>query len=526
MRKIFLLLSLLILGEVYAQEISFTNGKIRPDRSFEDCQGNIYSIDDLLSEGKPLIIFCSTVDCGYCFEEAPEVSRQIIETKDKINWVFSLIPHNTYPRCTGQGAGDHDWPGDWAARYPGYVNAALTSQAGADGFWLSNCEVTTSFGAIDPNTKKIIASGCRADGKANSIAAALKMYSDGVIKRFATTVAKPIISVTTEGNTKKVTITTTTPNADIYYTVNGNTPSKDAIKYTGPFSLLSTVLVKANAFKADMNVSPVAANFVKQDNPSFFNIAKNGKGYEWTGNTSKFSNANMKALVGVNDGKMDDVSLNGGKNDIGNAFESFGVIWDNVQTGITALKLTNCTPQASMWGGKNYFTMNMTLQYTQDGTNWIDIPSFGHYPEYQYGRDQAHQLKDPITFFTDKPISAKGIRVTGMVNVQTNNGGGCTYYSGLKELEVFQGDKPTLIDEASVISGISLYPNPAKEELNVRFADDSFSEYTITDITGKVLLSDKINGLSERIDISSLSKGVYLFSAKGNRTSVHKIIKE
>ena len=524
MKKLLTIISLALVANSYAQEITYSNGKIRDERSFEDCEGNIYSINDLLSEGKPLIVFTSTVDCGYCFEEAPEVAKQITATKDKINWLFALIPHNSYPRCSGQDAGDHDWPADWVSRYPGYANAKLTVQASADGYWLTNCEVTTAFGAINPITKKIIGSGCREGGRESAVNAALKLYTDGEIKRFANTVVKPTISVVTEGNTKKVSMSTTTANADIYYTLNGNTPTKDGIKYTGSFAVSSTILVKASAFKADMNVSPVSANFVKQENAGFINIAKTGKGLEWTGNTSKFSNSNLKPLAGVNDGKADDISLNGGKDDVPNAFQSFGVMWDKVQSGITALKLTNCTPEESGWGGKNYFTMNMTLQYTQDGSTWIDVPNFGHYPEYPYGRDQIHQFLAPVTYFTDKPITAKGIRVTGMVNVQTNDGGGCNNYSGLRELEIFQSDKPTALEDVATSNSVSLYPNPAKEALNVRFSDLTFTEYSLTDMVGRIVLTNKIKASTETIDVSNLEKGIYLFTAKGAKSYVQKVL--
>jgi len=56
---------------------------------------------------------------------------------------------------------------------------------------------------------------------------------------------------------------------------------------------------------------------------------------------------------------------------------------------------------------------------------------------------------------------------------------------------------------------ISLYPNPASELINVAINDDF--TYEIYDQNGKQLL----NGVNQnKIDISSLSKGSYIFKAR------------
>ena len=61
---------------------------------------------------------------------------------------------------------------------------------------------------------------------------------------------------------------------------------------------------------------------------------------------------------------------------------------------------------------------------------------------------------------------------------------------------------------------ISIYPNPAKDKLFVRFENPSQSAYyiTITDVLGRKKLMLPVPDLQNGIDISNLSKGVYTIS--------------
>ncbi|TAH27133.1 MAG: T9SS C-terminal target domain-containing protein [Cytophagales bacterium] len=531
MKKTLLSISLLVsLQVLYAQNPTPPFGNTRykgetvPDRMFHDCEGNNYSINDLMAD-KPLIIFQSTVDCGYCVDEAPEVSDAIIKHKDKINFAFFLSNHNTFPRCASNGNRTWDYPNDWRNNFPGYKNIPICF-SGDGAYFLLHCEVTTSYGILDPRTNKIVDGGCRGDGKAKAIAAALKMYTDGIYTSFNSTVSKPTIAVSGNGNSRTISISTSTSGADIYYTTDGTTPSKSSSKYSGTFTVDQSRIVKAIAFKNQMNVSPVSNKFIEINSSALVNIAAQGDGFEWVGMNSNSSNSNRKSFSAVNDGKLVDAMLNNGNWDSDNAFEAAGVIWNEVKNNIVAAKLTHHTPHTTPTDPRYYIGHGMEIQTTQDGQTWTNL-NFGHFPEYPYGSNQINQNTNPIVFFGDKPISARGIRIVGQVKIEGVNwgaGGGNARVWGLKEIEVFQNNSITNVENSFNEQGVKVYPNPAKNFINIDLANNNFSQIILLDVTGREVFTNKLTSQTEKIDLSDLKKGLYILQLNGNSSNYRQTI--
>lgn len=73
---------------------------------------------------------------------------------------------------------------------------------------------------------------------------------------------------------------------------------------------------------------------------------------------------------------------------------------------------------------------------------------------------------------------------------------------------------------------VSIYPNPAKEVLNINNTSSKPAQAGLMDITGKLLMSKEVSG-QETFDLSGLAKGMYLVRlTQEGQASVQKIIVE
>lgn len=76
-------------------------------------------------------------------------------------------------------------------------------------------------------------------------------------------------------------------------------------------------------------------------------------------------------------------------------------------------------------------------------------------------------------------------------------------------------------------AGVNITPNPAKDFVNISLGGYSKGTLTIYDASGKLVKTEVMNSNSNRMDVSSLVKGVYMFTIKLNDTTVtKKVVKE
>ena len=152
-------------------------------------------------------------------------------------------------------------------------NQAAMQESGADdkALWtvtVSNgkfeFENKSRAAGTDPNNKwlrynsQVSAFACYASGTGK----ALTLYKKASGAPAAVT--KPVISGEANfQNEVTVTITCATEGAEIFYTLDGTEPTKDATKYTAAFKLTATTTVKAIAIKGEDKSSVVEKTFTK-----------------------------------------------------------------------------------------------------------------------------------------------------------------------------------------------------------------------------------------------------------------------
>lgn len=71
--------------------------------------------------------------------------------------------------------------------------------------------------------------------------------------------------------------------------------------------------------------------------------------------------------------------------------------------------------------------------------------------------------------------------------------------------------------DTHIQSKISIYPNPVKDWLTIETIDCTNCTIKVYNLNGKLLYSERLNGLQERIEVSQLSNGVYFLVVENER---------
>jgi spore germination protein YaaH len=113
----------------------------------------------------------------------------------------------------------------------------------------------------------------------------------------------------------------------------------------------------------------IRAAFTARGGSGDTQIEASGTGQVWTKNTTALSNANRQARTGINDGKLaTGVTLNAAGEGEAGKWEAAGVTWAAAKT-VSKVAFINGAVDSY---GNGYFESGVSLQYTTDGTRWIE----------------------------------------------------------------------------------------------------------------------------------------------------------
>ncbi|KAB1063234.1 T9SS type A sorting domain-containing protein [Salibacter halophilus] len=85
---------------------------------------------------------------------------------------------------------------------------------------------------------------------------------------------------------------------------------------------------------------------------------------------------------------------------------------------------------------------------------------------------------------------------------------------------------PTSVDEVVNKENVSIYPNPAVDQLTIELPNDVQGEVEIYDMLGSMVRTDRLNSARNVIDMSELSAGQYIYRIKTDNTTLNgKVMK-
>ncbi|MCB0409678.1 MAG: T9SS type A sorting domain-containing protein [Flavobacteriales bacterium] len=83
-------------------------------------------------------------------------------------------------------------------------------------------------------------------------------------------------------------------------------------------------------------------------------------------------------------------------------------------------------------------------------------------------------------------------------------------------------DNPTSVSQNIFEEEISIYPNPAKDVLNVFTTNNEVYNLSITDVTGKAVYNKKLINSSNQIDVSSFVTGIYFVRIYNDKSNIYQ----
>lgn len=182
------------------------------------------------------------------------------------------VPPGTYDLYL-YGHGDHAMQvGNFQVQAGGvYLGNKLTANSAdyAQAAWSENLQYVVYRNVVVPSSSPsifITASPTQSGPDGNFFALFSVINGLQLVSKTVETAAAPVLSPNGASYTgvQNITLTCATPSAVIRYTLNGLDPTESSTAYASPIPLTTTATLKARAFKAGMNASPIASALFTQ----------------------------------------------------------------------------------------------------------------------------------------------------------------------------------------------------------------------------------------------------------------------
>lgn len=247
-------------------------------------------------------------------------------------------------------------------------------------------------------------------------------------------------------------------------------------------------------------------------------------GLTWTGHNSPLANfGGVSATTG-----------NGTRGDVYFSDENIGYLLKDVLTGNSTNRLHTRTFYTTTDGGQNWsntalpFTGTRPLLNYIPGTTIMVGTSFGtaagNTPATPVGTSVSY---DNGTTWID--LEPGGTTQRGFTDFLSPSIGWCGGFSNadpLVDAGVFKLSGSLANPTVGAVAKFKIYPNPATSMVTISAADVDSYKLSVTDISGKVVMTKLLNGIENTVDVSSLSSGAYFFElASDNKREVVKILK-
>jgi hypothetical protein len=209
------------------------------------------------------------------------------------------------------------------------------------------------------------------------------------------------------------------------------------------------------------------------------------------------------------------------------SFKAFSPTWCTGLTNLTAPSGTFDDGSGSfyyndgstcMWTIQPQYASSATLHFnyfdTEEGKDYLKV--YDLQTQQLLANLSGQTIPDPIT-------SNSGKFYLVFTTNNSNRGLGWEIY--------YEADNVGISENDEIFNNLSIYPNPARDLLNVSFVSKATEkvEVSLVNMTGVTVhsetLTPKHTAFTESIDVSGLTKGIYILRLHSNeKDSIHKIV--